>query len=312
MRKDDDPDGDLELDLDRFREFYGTFSDGREGRGAKADQINRELSNHLGPCPSLDQEPGLWMAPKKTMEGWVQRAGQKRPVFRPAKVLRACYNIWLVDLTKEQQFANRFEIHEGAADLLDVGRVFVERLPIASLRPYLLRLEKIGLTPRTKVIRDKKGTPFATASLGFFEASIVIELPTQARAREAHVLVQFLAASEPPTQFGSVIGATVRWRYPDLEWQMIKPHGEQVNSGQLVNAALLEFVAEAEEWLSLSVVVRDTDFHPVVRLDTRSAEPNVDDRKTDGVRAKLIAQVLRRRLDGKGRHVLASGKFRVQ
>jgi hypothetical protein len=93
------PDRDLALDLNRVREFYNELPDGRGSGGARADQINQKLREFLGPCPTkgFDGKPGQWMAPKGTMEGWLQRAipgVAKRPVRRPAKVLHVCYEIW--------------------------------------------------------------------------------------------------------------------------------------------------------------------------------------------------------------------------
>jgi len=313
----DEKELELELDLTRFVSFYFGLPDGRSGLGARVDQVNNTLVRALGhpPTRGRDGVSDYWIAPKGTIEEWVRKTNTGasiRPIYRPFKVFHACYVEWGEDLTKDQCFANRFEVHDGAEDLLEVGRATIERLPPGSKHPFLIRIEKVCLTPKTKRLKDKHGKCFASASLGFFNLSIVANLPNGVDPQKTHVLVEFLSSSEPASQSGKAIGTTVRWHYPDLEWQMIKPHSEHVNSGQLLNASLVEFTAEVGERVNLSVVVSKEDFSPIVRLDTPSESEADDEKLKARERSKLIQQILKKRLDNKGRHALASGTMVVE
>jgi hypothetical protein len=296
-----------ELDLKRFANFHESLPDGRKRSidglpyGAKYDQINKVLGNNP--------------IPKGTLESWVKTAkdgSQKENIHLELSTFEAIHSTWNADLTVDQCIANSFKVHEGIGDLIEVDRPAVDTFGDGVVRA-VIRLGKVEVLPKSRQVRDAKGKAFpARALLGFSEVTIAVELPDTAESRDAQVKVQFLAASEPATQFGQVNGVTVMWDYGTTEWKMIMSNGSRSLTGQLVNAQLLDFAAEAGEVVKLSIVAHERNFDPVIFLDEASADKTDDEKQKALHKKRCTAQILKKRLDGKGRHILASGRMVVK
>jgi hypothetical protein len=296
-----------ELDLKRFAVFYESLPDGRTLKddglpyGAKVNQINKVLGNEE--------------VAKGTIESWVKTAkdgSQKRKIQLLISIFEAIHSAWNIDLTVDQCIANSFKVHENIGDLVEVDRPAVDTIG-GEVARVVIRLGKVELLPKSRQVRDEKGKAFpARALLGFSEVTIAVELPDTAESRDAQVKVQFLAASEPATQFGQVNGVTVMWDYGTTEWKMIMSNGSRSLTGQLVNAQLLDFAAEAGEAVKLSIVAHERNFDPVIFLDEASADKTADEKQKALHKKRCTAQILKKRLDGKGRHILASGRMVVK
>ncbi|MBP2560072.1 hypothetical protein J2857_002841 [Neorhizobium galegae] len=314
-----DPSEPIELDLEVLFSFYDSLRDGRLGSGARADLIQEKLVRKLGRFG----ESGYWLAGASTIDDWrltTRNGTRKNPVTRPKRVLAAFYESFNVDISKDKEFTNYFYVDESVFDLIEVRTPTVEPLGPDSEMSHKVRIGAVRLnTIRKDVILATSSPKKIDATLGFINISIIVTLPSEEGERKPNFKLIFLSPAEPETQDGKVIGTTVRLVYPDRdwksewgwEWEMLKPPSHQINLGQLVNASLMEFASKPKDNVKIVMSVENKNFYTMIHL-LDAKDCNLDEEKTISAREKLIAQVLKKRLDMKGRYEFAGGNIMVE
>jgi hypothetical protein len=241
--------------------------------------------------------------------GGSSKIGKAVPRPRERQVLQTIYDEWGHDISVAQVFVNRVSIEPAIQELLKVSGAQVEEVHSTQGSSTVLRLGMLQSTPRQKTIVNEQGRHLpARAELGFSQLRIVVDGPDTTISKS--VKLSFLEAGTS-TQYGTSNGITVIWDFETQEWNLIKATASRHMIGNLLNAQLIETNSDINAEFNFRIEVEETDFDPVVFLDQTTGSDRSDADLQNLHKRKILAQVLKRRLIGQGRFILASGKLRA-
>lgn len=301
----------LEIDAQRFREFYGHFEDGRSAAesgedrlGSKCDRINLHLQRKLGQPPSKE----YWLGSKSVLEDW--KKGKPPPRPRERKVLQAIYDEWRHDISVNQEFSDRIVVDKHVAELLEVEGVNLEQ---AGPDKFMLRLMRLELFTKVRPVKDNAGRLIgSSARLGFSEVSLVVEFPEAANlvndgANAYKITLEFLSSGQPSKQSGIALGMDVMVDSERPAWRLF---AAPMIQGRLQRAQLMDLFDRSIEEVKVRVEVAKADFNPVVFLDNESGDRKKDTEEKERATRQLQAQILLQRLKSDDdRFTLASGRI---
>jgi hypothetical protein len=302
----------IEIDAQRFREFYGHFEDGRSATeaggdraGAKHLRIEKCLYDKLGQPPSKE----YWLGSKSVLEAWKTGGSSPRP--RPRKVLQAIYDEWRFDISVNQEFSDRIIVERSVSELLKVDGVALED---TGLGPLILKLKKLELLTKVRPIIDNHGKPLpARARLGFSEVTLAVELrerfdSVKDDANTYKITLSFLRSGQQH-QSGHAEGMSVRIDGDRLAWRLFADPMNPMIDGHLMKAQLMDVHDRSIDQILVRVEAAMADFDPVVFLNAPTGDQTRDTADMNKAKRQLQAQILRRRLNKDGeRYILASGR----
>jgi hypothetical protein len=306
------PEEALEIDAQRFREFYGHFEDGRsaaEAGGDKARAKYKRIDDCL--CDNLGQPPNkeYWLGSKSVLEAW--KTGGTAPRPRSRKVLQAIYDQWRFDISVNQEFSDRIVIERPVAELLKVDGVAIEDVGLGSL---MLKMKQLQLLTKVRPIIDNHGRPLpARARLGFSEVALTVELPEgldlgKEGASTYKITLNFLSSGQQH-QTGHAEGLSVRVDGDRLAWRLFAGHMTPMIDGQLMKAQLMDVHDGSLDQILVRVEAAMADFDPVVFLNAPTGDQTKDTPDMSRAKRQLQSQILRRRLSKDGdSYILASGR----